>query len=266
MHIDVDDKVAIVTGGSRGIGYAIAREILAAGGRACITGRRQDSLERAARELGDADHVMAVAGSTDNAEHRASAVAQVVERFGHVDLLVNNAATNAQFGPLIEANLAAVAKTMSANVVAVVGWCQECWNRSMSERGGAIVNISSVGGLRPGKYTGAYNLSKAALIHLTRQLGLELGPKVRVNALAVGLVPTQMSSVLFENNPDAVLAQEPLGRFGTVEDIASAALFLLSSAASWITGETVVVDGGGSSLSGVTETVVAQLKFSTAEG
>jgi NAD(P)-dependent dehydrogenase (short-subunit alcohol dehydrogenase family) len=161
----------------------------------------------------------------------------------------------------MDADLRAIDKTLSANVVAVVGWCQECWHASMAERGGSIVSISSVGGLRPGKYTGAYNASKAALIHLTRQLGLELAPKVRANALAVGLVPTDMSKVLFENNPELVLAQEPLGRFGTTEDIAAAALFLLSDASSWITGETIVIDGGGSSLSAVTETVVAQLEF-----
>jgi NAD(P)-dependent dehydrogenase (short-subunit alcohol dehydrogenase family) len=124
----------------------------------------------------------------------------------------------------------------------------------MRDRGGAIVNISSVGALRSGRNFGAYNMSKAALVQVTRQLALELAPTVRVNALAVGLVPTQMAEVLFEE-PDAVLAQQPLGRFGRPEDVASAAVFLGSDESSWITGDTVVIDGGGSSLSGVNEVI-----------
>jgi 3-oxoacyl-[acyl-carrier protein] reductase len=230
----------------------------------CITGRDPETLASTADALGARDRTMTVRGSTDDEDHRAEAVALVVERFGSLDLLVNNAATNVQFGPLIDADLSRITKTISANLLAVIGWCQQAWRASMQANGGAILNVSSVGGLRPGKYLGAYNISKAGLIHLTRQLALELGPTARVNALAVGMVPTDMAAALYEGDVSAILAEQPLGRFGTVEDIAAAAGFLLSDQSQWITGETLVIDGGGSSLGGVTEVVTNQLPPATA--
>jgi NAD(P)-dependent dehydrogenase (short-subunit alcohol dehydrogenase family) len=187
---------------------------------------------------------MAVAGAAHDPDHRVDAVARVDERYGGVDLLVNNAATNPQYGPLVEADLGAVAKVMEVNVVAPLGWVQEVWSRSMAERGGAILNVASIGGLRPGQRIGAYNTSKAALIQLTRQLALELGPTVRVNAIAPAVVKTRFARALYEDREEEVAAVYPLKRLGTPEDTAGIARFLLSDDASWITGETVAVDGG----------------------
>ena len=240
----VTGKAALVTGASRGIGLGIARELLRAGANVCITARKQDELDAALSELDVGDRAFAVAGSSDDEVHRRAAVAAVVERFGTLDLLVNNAATNPQYGPLVDADLGAVTKIFGVNVVAPLGWVQEAWVAGMRESGGAILNVASVGGIRAGAPIGAYNASKAALIHLTRQLAVELGPKVRVNAIAPAVVKTKFARALYEGREDSVAAGYPLKRLGTPEDTAGLARFLLSDEASWITGETVVIDGG----------------------
>ncbi len=240
----LDGRVALITGGSRGIGFGIARALLDAGARVCITARKSDDLERALVELDGVGAAIAVAGSSHDEQHRRDAVAQAVDRFGHVDLLVNNAATNPQYGPLVEADLDAVRKVWEVNATAPLGWVQEAWRAGMAEHGGAVLNIASVGGIRAGSLIGAYNASKAALIHLTRQLAIELGPTVRVNAIAPAVVKTTFARVLYEDREDEVAADYPLKRLGTPKDTAGIARFLLSDEASWITGETVVVDGG----------------------
>jgi NAD(P)-dependent dehydrogenase (short-subunit alcohol dehydrogenase family) len=240
----IDGRVALITGGSRGIGLGIAAELLAHGASVCITGRKQPDLDEAVAELAAEDRVLAVAGSTHDAEHRAEAVRRTVETFGALHLLVNNAGTNPQYGPLVDADLDAVRKVMEVNLVAPLGWVQEAWRAGMSQHGGAILNVASVGGIRPGPKIGAYNASKAALIHLTRQLAIELGPSVRVNAIAPAVVKTRFAEALYVDREEEVAAGYPLRRLGTPQDTATIARFLLSDEASWITGETVVVDGG----------------------
>jgi NAD(P)-dependent dehydrogenase (short-subunit alcohol dehydrogenase family) len=240
----VRDKVALVTGGSRGIGLGIARSLLDAGAKVCITGRKQDSLDAAAQELDAGDRLLTLAGAAHDPEHRSEAVSRVIEHFGSLDLLVNNAATNPQYGPLVDADLGAVSKVMEVNIVAQLGWVQEAWHQWMAEHGGVILNVASVGGIRPGSNIGAYNASKAAVIHLTRQLAVELGPGVRVNAMAHAVVKTDFARALYEGREQEVAEAYPLKRLGTPEDTASLARFLLSDEASWITGETVVIDGG----------------------
>jgi NAD(P)-dependent dehydrogenase (short-subunit alcohol dehydrogenase family) len=235
-------KVALVTGASRGIGLAIAAELAAGGAAVCVTARKPERLAEAVAGLGD--RAMGVAGAADDPDHRTEAVAAVMARFGRVDLLVNNAGVNPQYGPLIEADLAAVRKIYEVNVTAALGWTQAAWSAWMAEHGGAVLNVASLGGLVPGEGIGAYNTSKAALIALTRQLAVELAPKVRVNAIAPAVVKTRFARALYEGRETEVAATYPLGRLGEPADPAKAAAFLLGPDAGWITGETLVLDGG----------------------
>jgi NAD(P)-dependent dehydrogenase (short-subunit alcohol dehydrogenase family) len=243
-------RSAIVTGGSRGIGLAIAQALLDEGASVCITGRKQESLDEAVASLGS-DRAIAVAGNAAEAGHRAETVQMVVRAVGHVDILVNNTGINPAYGPMIDADLALFAKTIDTNVVAALGWVQEVHRASMRERGGAIVNVASVAGLRPSVNIGGYSASKAALIALTRQLSVELGPTIRVNAVAPAVVRTRFAQAMYEHDEAGVAARYPLKRLGAPEDIVAAVAFLVSPGAAWITGETIVVDGGVMNTGGV---------------
>jgi NAD(P)-dependent dehydrogenase (short-subunit alcohol dehydrogenase family) len=243
---DFTGRTALVTGATRGIGLGIAQEFVARGGSVCITARKPDELEEAVKTLDPEGAGVAIAarGSADDAEHQQAAVAQVLERFGRLDCLVNNAAVNPQYGPMMDADLGAVRKVFEVNVLAVLAWTQRAWHGWMQANGGAVLNVASVGGLRAGSPIGAYNASKAAVIHLTRQLAVELGPKVRVNGIAPAVVKTKFARALYEGREDEVASHYPLKRLGVPEDTAKLAAFLLSDDASWITGETVTIDGG----------------------
>jgi NAD(P)-dependent dehydrogenase (short-subunit alcohol dehydrogenase family) len=246
MDIRIDGRVAVVTGGSRGIGRAIATALSASGASVMLSSRKIDDLDQAAEAIrsetgGEVETFAANAGDPDQAE---ACVDATVERFGAVDILVNNAATNPYFGPTIEIDLARFDKTVAVNWRGPLMWAQAAWRASMAERGGVILNIASVGGLAVDPSIGVYNGTKAALMHLTRQLALELSPGVRVNAIAPGLVKTDMARALWEPNEEAIARHTPVGRLGEPDDIANAAVFLCSDAASWITGTTTVVDGG----------------------
>jgi NAD(P)-dependent dehydrogenase (short-subunit alcohol dehydrogenase family) len=249
VELRLDGRVALVTGGSRGIGRAIATEFAAAGARVLLVARRPESLARTCEEIaergvdGEVDYFAAHAGDPSAA---ASAVAAALERFDGLDILVNNAATNPYLGPLVGLDVARADKIVAVNQRGVLVFAQEAWRASMQERGGVIVNIASVGGLAVEPGIGYYNATKAAVLHLTRQLAAEMAPLVRVNAIAPGLVATDFSRALFEGREAEVAARTPLGRIGRPEDVARAALFLASDAAEWITGATLVVDGGAS--------------------
>lgn len=242
MELSLAGRVALVTGASRGIGKAIAAAYADAGASVLLTSRKQDALEAAAAEIGgDVDVFAANAGDPEQA---AAAVAHCTERFGGLDILVNNAATNPYFGPTMDIDLPRYDKTWEVNHRGVLVWTQLAWKAAMAERGGAVINISSVGGLSVEQGIGIYNGTKAALIHLTKTLAAELAPRVRVNAIAPGLVKTDMARALWEPQEERIAASMPLARLGEPADIANAALYLASDLAAWVTGHTLVVDGG----------------------
>ncbi|MAT05598.1 MAG: 3-oxoacyl-ACP reductase [Acidimicrobiaceae bacterium] len=250
MRISLDGKVALVTGGSRGIGKAIAAGFVEAGASVMISSRKQDALDDAAAEIrgtsGGDDRCVEVATFAANAGEPGSAetcVDATIERFGRLDILVNNAATNPYYGPTLDVDRARYDKTFQVNLAAPLFWSQVAYDRAFRHEPGVIVNIASVGGLRAEAGLGVYNLTKAALIHLTRQLANEIGP-TRVVGIAPGLVQTDFASYLVENFGEQLAAAMPTQRLGTPEDIANLAVFLASDKASWITGDTYVIDGG----------------------
>jgi NAD(P)-dependent dehydrogenase (short-subunit alcohol dehydrogenase family) len=249
MDLGLRGKVAIVTGGSRGIGRAIATRLAAEGAAVMLTSRKAEVLTQTAAAIeheagpnaGALSWFAANAGDPDAPD---ACIDATHERLGPVDLLVNNAGTNPYYGPLVELDAPRARKTVQVNQDAVLAWTQGAWRASMAERGGAVLNIASIGGLSVEPGIGWYNVTKAAVIQLTRQLAFELGPHVRVNALAPGLVRTDLARALWEQHGDVVAERLPLKRLGEPDDIARAAVFLLSDAAAWITGHTLVIDGG----------------------
>jgi NAD(P)-dependent dehydrogenase (short-subunit alcohol dehydrogenase family) len=245
------DRVAVVTGGSRGIGKAIAASFLRAGASVVIASRKADGVKAAVEDLelqAGSDRVLGVVANAGDLEQASDTVEQALARFGRLDILVNNAATNPHMGPLIELTESKAAKTTQVNQYGPVVWTKLAWDAWMAVHGGVVLNIASVGGLVVDPHIGYYNATKAALIHLTRQLAYELGPKVRVNVIAPGLIKTDLARAVWEEREGVLSEALPLRRLGTVEDIAEAATFLVSDRASWITGQSLVIDGGALAL------------------
>ncbi|MFP8942476.1 SDR family oxidoreductase [Streptomyces fenghuangensis] len=243
MAVQDSGRVALITGASRGIGYGIAEALVARGDRVCITGRNEEALAEAVRRLG-ADRAIGVAGKAHDEAHQAKAVERTMEAFGRVDHLVNNAGTNPVFGPIAELDLNVARKVFDTNVLSALGFAQRTWAAWQKEHGGTIVNIASVAGLSASPFIGAYGISKAAMVNLTLQLAHELSPGVRVNAIAPAVVKTKFAAALYEGREEEVAGRYPMGRLGTPEDIGGAAAFLTSDDSGWITGQTLVVDGG----------------------
>ncbi|GAA4674629.1 SDR family oxidoreductase [Nocardioides nanhaiensis] len=240
----LDGKVAIVTGASRGIGLGIAERLVAEGARVVVTAREPEALEEAVATLGGPDKALAVAGNAGDAEHRAEVVRRTVETFGSLDLLVNNTGINPVYGPLMDLDLDAARKMVDVNVLAALALVQEAHRAWMGEHGGAVVNVASVAGLKPAPGIDMYGASKAMLIRLTESLAVELGPSIRVNAVAPAVVKTKFATALYEGREEEVSAAYPAKRLGVPEDIGSLVAFLLSDDASWLTGQTMVADGG----------------------
>jgi NAD(P)-dependent dehydrogenase (short-subunit alcohol dehydrogenase family) len=241
-------KTLFITGASRGIGLAIAQRFLEAGANVMISSRKADDLATAAASL-EAGRAPDAAGSVAwkaahvaDDEQAQACVNETIERFGALDILVNNAGTNPYFGPMIDIDVARAQKTFEVNQLAILRWSSLAVKAGLA---GSIINVSSIGGLGVEPGIGWYNVTKAAVLHITRQLAFELAPDIRVNALAPGLVKTQLARALWEGpGEDRIAAHIPLRRLGLPDDVATAALFLASEAASWITGQTLIVDGG----------------------
>jgi NAD(P)-dependent dehydrogenase (short-subunit alcohol dehydrogenase family) len=239
-----EGRTALVTGASRGIGLAIAQSLVDRGARVVVTARKPDALAEAVEQLGGPEKAVAVAGNAGDPEHRTEAVRTAIDTFGSLDVLVGNVGINPVFGPLMDAPLDAFRKILDTNVVSSLGLVQEAWRAWMSEHGGSVLIVASVAGLKSSEGIAAYGVSKAALVNLTTQLAVELGPKVRVNAVAPAVVKTKFAEALFTGREDKLSRQYPAGRLGTPEDIGEAAAYLLGDGAGWVTGQTLVLDGG----------------------
>lgn len=244
-------KVALVTGASRGIGFAVAERLVAEGARVCLTARKTEALEAAVESLGGKEHAMFVAGKGDDAQHHFAAVAAAIDGYGRLDVLVNNAGINPAFGPMVDQDPGAARKLFDVNVIGTVGWVKAAYDGWLASNGGAIVNIASIAGTGPAPGLGYYAASKAALIQMTKQLGFELAPKIRVNAVAPAVVKTQFARALYEGREEEAAAGYALGRLGLPNDVAGAVAFFASSDADWITGQTLVIDGGVSLMKGL---------------
>lgn len=246
VYTELEGQTALVTGASRGIGFAIAEELTRSGVTVVMTARKDDALQQAVNSLPDGKAI-GIAGKADDPEHRRQVLDTIAERFGRLDILINNAGINPIYGKLVDLEMAAVEKVLSVNLLSTLAWTQAAYRHEglkFRENRGRVVNLSSVAGATPSPNLGLYGVSKAAVNHLTTTLGAELGPEVRVNAIAPAVVKTQFSEALYAEGEDKVAQQYPLKRLGTPEDIAHTAVFLVSDSSSWITSQVITLDGG----------------------
>ena len=215
----LDGQVAVVTGASRGIGLGIAQRLVTDGAQVCVTARREDTLAEAVATLGGKRHAIAVAGRADDVDHQSQTILQTLDAFGRVDLLVNNAGINPVYGPMIEKDLAAARKISEVNALAALSWTQQAYRAWMADNGGAVVNVSSVAGIKPAPGIGFYGASKAMLTHITQELAVELGPRIQVNGVAPAVVKTQYLDDLGGNllaNLDAAILRRSIRNLGQI--------------------------------------------------
>ncbi len=247
-QFDLTGKVALITGASRGIGLAIAKAYAAAGAKVALSSRKQESLDVAAAEIREAGgEVIAIAAHTGSGEAVAHLAAQVSERYGGVDIVVNNAATNPHFGPLLTAEETHWDKILDVNVKGYFRVAKACAASMKARGGGKIINIASVAGLAPQPLMGVYCVSKAAVLMLTQVLAAELaGDNIQVNAIAPGFIKTKFSQALWANPQvnELVVKGIPQRRMAEPEELTGMALYLASAASSFTTGGVFVVDGG----------------------
>jgi NAD(P)-dependent dehydrogenase (short-subunit alcohol dehydrogenase family) len=247
LLVRFENKVAIVTGGTRGIGRAIAEQLASEGASIALVARKEAELIEATNAISQSGkRCVGFRGSMGDIEFVETLGNAVVDAFGRCDVVINNAATNppGAFGPLVDTEAGAIRKLMSVNLEGPLALIRSVWAAYMRDHGGSVVNVASVGGVTPAPLLGAYNVSKAALIYLTKQLAGEVAPTVRVNAIAPGIVKTNFAAALFAEGDEAANAVHPLGRFGTAAEVANVAVFLASAEASWITGQIWGMDGG----------------------
>jgi len=239
------DKVAIVTGASRGIGRSIAEVFVREGAKVVIAGRKQETLDQVAREIGPA--VKPMACHVGKAEQLENLVESTTREFGRIDILVNNAATNIAQGPALEMDEGQFDKMVDVNLKSTFR-LMKLIGPGMCERGsGSIINIASIAGLRPQYHSLLYSMTKAALIMMTQSYAVELGTKgVRVNAIAPALIETTLSEYFWKDETRRVkhMTKQPIQHMGQPVEIAEVALLLASDRSSYLTGQTLVVDGG----------------------
>jgi NAD(P)-dependent dehydrogenase (short-subunit alcohol dehydrogenase family) len=245
-HLTHDTAVAVVTGASRGIGLGIAEKLVAQGARVVITARKPEALAEAVAHLGGPSKALGIAGNAADEAHQDEVITAARETFGGLDLLVNNTGINPVYGPMLDTELDVARKIMEVNVLSAFSWTRKAVAAGLGSEAvpGSVVNVASIAGLGATGAIGWYAVSKAALIHLTVELAYQLGPAVRVNAVAPAVVKTRFAEALYEGREEKVAAAYPMKRLGVPEDVAGAVSFLLSKEASWVTGQTLVVDGG----------------------
>ncbi|NVJ86086.1 MAG: glucose 1-dehydrogenase [Algoriphagus sp.] len=244
----LDGKVALITGASKGIGFSIAEIFAAAGAKVVISSRKQDTLDEMANQLKSKGYeATGIACNVGNMEELPNLVDQTIEKYGQIDILVNNAASNPVFGPVHETSLEAFDKIMDVNVKAPFELSRLCYPHLRKSSNASVINISSIGGISPEAGLGIYSVSKAALISLTKVYAKEWGSAgIRVNAICPGLIQTKFSEALWSNDKimNMVLQQLSIKRAGTSEEIGAMALFLATNASSYTTGAVFTADGG----------------------
>jgi len=249
IEFNLNGKIALVSGASRGIGESIAKTLAAHGAEVILTSRKIEGLTAVEKEINAAGgRAVSIACHNGKMDEIASLFSEIEARYGRLDILVNNAATNFYFGDVLNANEAAWDKTMEVNLKGYFFMSQYGAKLMVKSGGGAIVNVGSINGIRPALMQGVYSITKAGVIAMTKSFAKELAPfKVRVNALLPGLTKTKFSSVMTENEElmdKVLLPMIPMRRAGEPEEMAGAVLYLVSDASSFTTGATLVVDGG----------------------
>ncbi|MGZ8379092.1 MAG: SDR family NAD(P)-dependent oxidoreductase [Gemmatirosa sp.] len=244
----LDGRVAIVTGASKGIGASIARALAEAGARVVVSSRRQEAVDEVAHEIAESGgEALSIAANVGRLDEARALVDRTIAEWGGVDVIVNNAAVNPVFGPVLEQDEAAFDKIMSVNVKGPLEVCRRAYASMQARGAGSVINISSIGGVSPEPGLGLYSVSKAALISLTKVMAQEWGPAgVRANVICPGLIRTKFSQALWQDETILrhTLAQQAIKRVGVPEEIAGLALFLASDAAGYCTGGIYMADGG----------------------
>ena len=244
----LDNKVAIVTGASKGIGEAMARGLAEFGAKVVISSRKRESVDAVAESFqNDGLEAIAIAANMGNVEEAQTLIDQTVDAYGGIDIIINNAAANPVFGPIQNTEERAFDKILDVNLKGPFELCKKAYPILKQRGGGSIINISSIGGLTPEHGIGIYSVSKAGLINLTKAMAQDWGSdNIRVNAICPGLIKTKFSEALWGNEPtlDRFLQQIPLNRVGTSDDIAGLAVYLASDAAAYCTGGVYLIDGG----------------------